>query len=194
MLTIYKLNGNVMKSAVTGHWLIKTPVLPEVTIGTQTWTSVNLALDDGQGGIEKRTVNYGQGEVVEYYYNWYAAMRLAEAIDGWHLPSKAEYDAWGQYVGWNRGVPLTRSTYGWYNDMNGTNETGFNAFPAGYIYSNGETLDNYSMSAHFWLSNSVDEGSAMNFNLSYSTDQFPTVGPYGGVKTNYHSVRLIKDA
>ena len=48
-------------------WPDITPVLDEVTIGTQTCMSKNLAIDDGQGGISTRTVNYGQGDVVEYY-------------------------------------------------------------------------------------------------------------------------------
>lgn len=39
-------------------WPDITPVLDEVTIGTQTWMSKNLAIDDGQGGISTRTVNY----------------------------------------------------------------------------------------------------------------------------------------
>lgn len=48
----------------------------------QVWMAEDLSIDDGKGGIEVRDGNY--------YYTWDAAMRVAAAIKGWHLPTGYE--------------------------------------------------------------------------------------------------------
>lgn len=47
---IYKHNGSIITD-VGGKWLTYTPPPDEVTIGTQTWMSKNLADDDSGEGI-----------------------------------------------------------------------------------------------------------------------------------------------
>lgn len=59
---------------------------PSVKIGDQTWMSKNLAIDDGGEGIFYNSNNK------EYYYTWDAAVRIAKAIPGWHLPSCEEWN------------------------------------------------------------------------------------------------------
>ena len=132
MSTIYTLNSKVLKNTVNDKWLIKKvpPPMDEVQIGNQIWKNKNLAIDDGQGGIYTQTVNYGQGNVVEYYYSWDAAVRVAASITGWHLPTAAEWDTLAATVGGtSTGGTKLKSTYGW-TEGNGTDDYGFAAFPA----------------------------------------------------------------
>ena len=58
-----------------------------VTIGDRVWMKENLKLSDTNGGI---FFNKDNGEV---YYTWDAAKRIADAIPGWHLPTRNEWDA-----------------------------------------------------------------------------------------------------
>ena len=164
-------------------WPNVAPVLDEVTIGTQTWKSKNLAIDDGQGGIYTQTVNYGQGDVVEYYYTWDAAVRVAASISGWHLPTAAEWDTLAVTVGGTSiGGTKLKSTYGW-TEGNGTDDYGFAAFPAGYRNrSNFYYLYSY---AWFWTSTNYK---ARYLGIGKSIDS------YTGDSRDYMTIRLIKDS
>ena len=57
-----------------------------VTIGDQVWMKENLKLSDKKGGI------YYNNENGEVYYTWDAAKRIADAIPGWHLPTRLEWE------------------------------------------------------------------------------------------------------
>ena len=165
------------------------PTFDEVTIGSQTWMSKNLAIDDGQGGIYTQTVNYGQGDVTEYYYTWDAAVRVANSISGWHLTSNDEWTALANAVGGFEvaGTKLKSST-GW-SSGNGTDDYGFTALPAGKWYPS-TGFDYLGTRAYFWT---ADARSSTGAYMRY----FDT-GPY--MKSDYYdetyaySVRLIKDS
>ena len=102
-----------------------TPTFDEVTIGTQIWMSSNLDIDDGGDGI------YELNDVK--WYSLSAAQRIANTISGWHLPTMSEWETLQTYIGgWDAGTSLGSIT-GW-TVLNGTNTTGFNAYPNG-IYS-----------------------------------------------------------
>ena len=167
-----------------------TPSFDQVQIGNQIWMSKNLAIDDGGEGISTKTVNYGQGDVVEYYYTWAAAVRVAESVQGWHLPTSSELDALVSYVGGTSvaGTKL-KSTYGWANNGNGTDEFGFTALPAGYYDTSHGMFGEY---AYFWSSTShtYDESLAYRGALSYGKK----VRVDSTYKTQAGSVRLIKDS
>ena len=162
------------------------PTFDEVTIGSQTWMSKNLAIDDGQGGIATRTLNYGQGNVVEYYYTWDAAVRVASSILGWHLPTTDEWYALAEAVGGSStaGTKL-KSTYGWNSDGNGTDDFGFTIFPAGNEFAlNGSE-------ARFWAPEEVSSDYAEYIRIRYNRTSLD----YSNFrKSNYTSIRLIKDA
>jgi uncharacterized protein (TIGR02145 family) len=79
-------------------------------------------------------------------YNWPAVMTINVCPNGWHIPSDdewqtlemelgmSEFDAGESgYRGTDEGVKL-KSTYGWSNNWNGTNSSGFTGLPAGWIY------------------------------------------------------------
>ena len=189
MSTIYTFNSKVLKNIANDKWLIKKAVpTDEVQIGNQIWKSKNLAIDDGQGGIYTQTVNYGQGNVVEYYYTWEAAVRIAASIPGWHLPTLAEWNTLATSVGGSTtaGTKL-KSTYGWKNNGNGTNDYGFAAFPAGIW--NSSSFSFLGNNVYFWTNRSASDTVAFCYYIS--TGESMKSGSY--TKSRGYSVRLIKD-
>ena len=67
--------------------------MKSVKIGNQEWMQENLAIDDGGEGIQYNPDN-GQ-----YYYTWYAAMRIAKSLPGWHLPTAEEWNTAAEACG-----------------------------------------------------------------------------------------------
>jgi uncharacterized protein (TIGR02145 family) len=204
MTTIYTVNNKVLKNNVTDKWLIKKaapgPVFDEVTIGTQTWMSKNLAIDDGQGGIAIRDnvtangVNFG----TQYYYTWDAAVRVANSITGWHLPTKDEWETLVSYAGGNNeAVQKLRSTTGWDNNLNGTDDYGFSAIPVGYVWE-GSGLYYAGSQTYLWSSTEDSDNTKAFCTLIGYDDVFMrwTVNTASVLDKNQGvlSVRLIKDS
>jgi uncharacterized protein (TIGR02145 family) len=131
----------------------------KVKIGNQTWMAENLNYDtaDGTGSwcynnADSNCVKYGR------LYNWNTAMAGATSStgnpsgvrgvcpSGWHLPSRAE---WGELAIFAGGTGIygddlygmagktLKSTSGWSNGGNGTDEYGFSALPSGDRSPNG---------------------------------------------------------
>lgn len=160
----------------------------EITIGNQTWMAKNLTIDDDEGGISTQTVNYGQGDVVEYYYTWYAAKRVAESVGGWHIPTSREWYELANAVGGSdvAGTKL-KSTYGW-SSGNGDGSTNFAALPAGRCYMG--TFDFLQSRAYFWTA--TEYSSTSSTWISFTTGS--SMGSYSNYKYAYQlSVRLVKD-
>ena len=192
MSTVYTLNGKVLKNSANDKWLTKKggPVFDEVTIGSQTWLSKNLAIDDGLGGIASMTVNYGQGNVTEYFYNWDAAVRVAATVQGWHLPTQEEWNTLISTVGGGNSGDKLKSTYGWYLN-NGTDNYGFSAFPSGnYNFSTSEN-PNVTLSCIYWSSTTRSSAAIQTTRMFYE-DQTINSSWYG-LKSSGYSIRLIKD-
>jgi len=131
-----------------------TPVFEEVTIGTQTWMTVNLDVDDGGEGIY--AYNNDESNVATYgrLYTWDAAIRVAASIDGWHLPSDAEWTELIDYLGGESvagGKLKETGTEHWSSPNTGaTDEYGFTALPGGYrnFYGSFHGIGSYG----FWWS------------------------------------------
>jgi uncharacterized protein (TIGR02145 family) len=167
------------------------PTFDEVTIGTQIWLAKNLSIDDGQGGINTQTVDYGQGNVVECFYTWEAANRVANSITGWHLPSQEEWATLVNYMGgYTVAGTKLKATYGWTNTV-GTDNYGFTVLPAGWYGLNNVYRD-FGTISKIWTStlyrNSTTSAYIRQFN--YTSNATETDAPF----KMYLSVRLIKDA
>ena len=159
------------------------PIIEEVTIGTQTWKTVNLAIDDGGSGIAKidnvtaNGVNFG----TQYYYSNAAANRIANTITGWRLPTTSDWQTLISYLGSDMNVKGIKSTSGWSNG-NGTNALGFNSLPVGYYDGNYGDLRDVGVLS-IYRTNTYDTVFKIDFSHIYKSD--PTAARY--------SVRLIKD-
>ena len=157
-------------------------VYKKVTIGTQTWMAENLNYQTenswcggGSGTTEGNCETYGR------LYTWATAMGKDESTcgkgyecdldtgdvqgvcpDGWHLPSKAEWEALFTAVGgeYTAGRKLKGTTL-WKAEDDVTNEDayGFSALPAGEKYYYGDFSDAGDI-ANFWSATQYDEDGA----------------------------------
>lgn len=189
-ITVYTYNDKVLKNAATDKWLKKkeVPTFDEVTIGTQTWMAKNLAINDDGAGISvindvtANNVNFG----TQYYYTWDAAVRVANSIQGWHLPSKSEFEALSSYIGSGAGTKL-KSTSGWQNNNNGTDDYNFTGLPVGFAPISQYSSQGYTL--YMWTSTAYNETKYYYCSLTTGT------GLSTGQQTGniLYSVRLIKD-
>lgn len=154
----------------------------EVQIGNQIWMQENLKINDGGEGI---TVNKETGE---HYYTWDAAKRIADQCEGWHLPTIAEWDLLAATAGGRElcGNKL-KSSEGWEDDYNGTDDFGFSAFPAGYY--NG-SFYNLGSNAYFWTATEYSSSNAY-YRYFYTGASMDSNYNY---KDRQYSVRLVKDS
>jgi uncharacterized protein (TIGR02145 family) len=99
-----------------------------VVIGGKTWMAQNLNYQTGNSWCYKNDNSncnkYGR------LYDWKTAMTACPS--GWHLPSNQEWDGLVDAVGGDAmaGKKL-KSTSGWSENGNGTDEYGFSALPGG---------------------------------------------------------------
>ena len=125
-----------------------------VTIGTQTWMAENLNYEADfsfcYNNKPENCAKYGR------LYIWEAAMNSCPA--GWGLPSLEEFLLLVANVG-GREVAgkVLKSTDGWKDGGNGTDDFGFSALPAGYMYNDstfyyeGEFGQFWSASGTSWM-------------------------------------------
>jgi uncharacterized protein (TIGR02145 family) len=133
----------------------KTEANNEITIGTQVWMSKNLDVEKFRNGdpiphakTDEEWEKAGESKQPAwcYYdndpangakygklYNWYAVNdRRGLAPEGWHVPSDEQWDVLIKYLrGKNGDGKKMKSTSGWNNNGNGTNESGFSGLPGG---------------------------------------------------------------
>jgi uncharacterized protein (TIGR02145 family) len=195
-----------------------------VKIGNQTWMAENLNFEATNSYCFKNTAEY----CVEYgrLYTWGAAMdSVGEwsenskgcgyygrdcsptypvrgvCLDGWHLPSRAEWDTLFSAVGGKSTAgKVLKSTSGWENwdkkSGNGTDDFGFSAFPAGYrnyyenFYANGSQAFFWSCSTEGTAAYFSDGSSAYYVRLDFNYDRLVLDISY---KYSGYSVRCVKD-
>ncbi|WP_290744549.1 fibrobacter succinogenes major paralogous domain-containing protein [Fibrobacter sp. UBA4309] len=183
-----------------------------VKIGSQWWMAENLNYETGNSYC----YNNNSANCTKYgrLYTWAAAMDSVGTLttngkgcgykktcsptypvrgicpEGWHLPSKTEFETLFTAVGGqdSAGTAL-KSTGGWFNDGNGTDAFGFSALPAGDRGSNGGC--NYEgLNAYFWSSTEYDSNYAYNV-LLYVNFDYAYLN-YGNKDYGF-SVRCLKD-
>jgi uncharacterized protein (TIGR02145 family)/uncharacterized repeat protein (TIGR02543 family) len=175
-------------------------VYKKVTIGTQTWMAENLNYDGTENGGTAIGVCYNNSaDSCSKYgrlYNWATAMDNAAASTtnpsgvqgacpaGWHLPSNAEWTTLTTFVGTPTGTKL-KSTSGWNNDGNGTDEYGFSALPGGqYLTGVSRPYSEVGTNGSWWTTSTNQTRSMSNTSTSVS----------GGSSTNsWYSVRCVQD-
>lgn len=136
-----------------------------VTVGNQTWLAENLRYD----GVLS-WVNPTSDPIYGRFYSFLVAQLACPS--GWHLPTDSEWNILEENLGcagiygnvndiYSRGDHGThmKSTFGWLNDGNGTNRTGFNAFPAGaYLVADGLVFDTGFLGQFWTATTSPDSG------------------------------------
>jgi len=178
-----------------------------VMIGSQCWFKQNLNVGNRINGIQNQTNN----GIIEKYcyddnenncttygglYQWNEMMQysITEGIrgicpDGWHIPSDGEWMTLVNYLGGGSiAGGKMKSTTGWYNNGNGSNTSGFTAFPGGYR----ETFGNFTnisggtvfLSSTAWGSDTVHYAQQ----IIYSDNEIIRFGTYNSFG---NSVRCI---
>ncbi len=144
-----------------------------VTIGSQTWMAENLRYAaEGNSGCMK-----------EYYKNVCASQGLFYASsvaqtacpEGWHLPSKEEYETLITTVGGASAAAaahVLKSTSGWDSGHNGTDEYGFRIVPDGYKHPDEGGYDNRGQGrfAFFWTSSEGKESRPYYVHVGYDNE------------------------
>lgn len=170
-----------------------------VKIGSQIWMAENLNYEAESswcyGDDPANCTKYGR------LYTWAAAMSICPK--GWHLPTKAEWEALivavddsiAEYENENMAGTWLKSASGWKWDEkadksgNGTDTYSFSALPAGHRNHSGNYYDE-SEDVGFWSSTEGDSGYAIRMYLFYSGD---TASLFDENKLDGFSVRCLKD-
>ncbi len=179
----------------------------EVIIGAQAWMAKNLEITTFRNGDtipqaasdeawriageNKQPAYCYNGETYGKLYNWYAVNDpRGLAPEGWHIPTDAEWTQLSDYLG-GKGVAgkKMKSTSGWNNKGNGTNESGFNGLPGGGRNNDGtfDTRGNYGV---WWSASEANTDNASTRNLGHGNDY---LFRYSNGKERGFSVRCLRD-
>jgi uncharacterized protein (TIGR02145 family) len=165
-----------------------------VSIGNQCWMAENLRYDvPGVFGASDTINSANPSTTYGRLYDWATVMNGATTSSsnpsavqgicpsGWHLPSDSEWNememALGMpaadtantgYRGTDHGTKM-KSTTGWNSSGNGTNTSGFNAFPAGYYNSGNFSFYYLGDYAYFWSSTEYSVSGAWVRSLGYGS-------------------------
>jgi len=202
-------------SSLTANCNGSLQVYKTVKIGEQTWMAENLNYNaTGSLCYGDNTGGDSQGNCAIYgrLYNWATAMNLVSSCNssscssqiqskhrgicpaGWHIPSRAEWDALSSYVENNSGCSncssgLLKATSGW-NNFNGTNQYGFSALPGG-SYSPATGRFNNIDGGHWW---SASENATNTTYIKYFSSISNTDGLWlSSNRSNLYYVRCLKD-
>ncbi len=179
-------------------------VYKTVVIGSQTWMAENLNYETDNSYCYDNKA----GKCAEYgrYYTWASAVGKTEdecgsgkfcnlgadvqgvCPDGWHLPTKVEWNILLDETGDHSACKRLRSQSGWDNE-NGTDDYGFSALPAGFRRYRGD-FDYNGYSTYFWSAAEDGKDDAYIVDLSGEND-FVTIQPWD--KGVWVSVRCIQD-
>jgi uncharacterized protein (TIGR02145 family) len=104
-------------------------------------------------------------------YNWFAVNdQRGIAPVGWHVASDTEWALLISTLGGDKNAPTKmKSTSGWEDSSNGTNISGFSAFPSGYRNFNG-AFGYFVTNAYWWSSTEADSIHAVYHNIYYFTN------------------------
>jgi uncharacterized protein (TIGR02145 family) len=190
-----------------------------VVIGTQTWMAENLNHNvTGSKCGNGNTLNDANTTSCDTYgrlYNWAIAMTLSSDCNssscsskisaryqgvcppGWHIPSDTEWGDLMQFINPNcsptgncdsAGTKL-KSTSGWNNSGNGTDNYGFTALPGGWG-DESNYLRDVGVEGGWWSTNESNNSDAYYRIISYDL-KYTRQGNYK--KSTWRSVRCLQD-
>ena len=127
---------------------------------------------------------------------WDAAVAEKTCPDGWHLPTKLEWDALIQSVGTSNSGMKLKAKNGWTDDGNGDDTYGFSALPGGYIFYNPAIEkrfhQNVQEQAYFWTASEYDNNPERAY-YRYMAYDAEVVFQSFGVKGIANSVRCVQN-
>ena len=165
-------------------------VYKTVTIGSQIWMAENLNYETANSYCYKdassNCIKYGR------LYTWDAAITACPS--GWHLPTKAEFETLVDAVGGESTAgKVLKSTSGWHNSGNGTDDFGFSVLPAGYMDATSGGEGWFYLAAYmaqFW--SSTEYGSGYAYEAVFYDDEDKVSSSWMSWDSGF-SVRCLKD-
>lgn len=181
-----------------------------VKIGEQVWMAENLRYASGNyittdrdwvevGGSKKYCWyddNISYKHTYGALYTYHAAKNACP--EGWHLPSDEEWTILTNYLGGKKvaGTKMKSAT-GWYKNGNGTNESGFNALPAGARGCGSGIFFYLHEDCHFWSSSKYEKFIFKRGNgkggINRSLTHKNGIGRHSSNELFGFSVRCVKD-
>jgi len=156
-----------------------------VTIGSQKWMKKNL----DRATADSKCYNNSADSCAKYgrLYTWDDAKTACPS--GWHLPSDGEWETLMTSVGGasTAGTKL-KSTSGWNNNGNGTDQYGFAALPGGYG-SSSSYFSNAGSSGRWWSASEDDASTAYGRYMYYSNE---STNWLDSDKSSLFSVRCVQ--
>jgi uncharacterized protein (TIGR02145 family) len=172
-------NGYTYSSVVLGNgqeWMAENLRTANYTNGDSIPTGLDNAAWLGTSAGAYAIYNNDSANEAIYgkLYNWYAVADSRNVCPiGWHVPTNEEWTTLTDYLGGDSiAGKKMKTTTGWYESGNGTNEIGFSGLPGGIRY--GDT--NYDFSSigaygFFWSSSEwTSTYGAWHCDLVYGTD------------------------
>ena len=152
-----------------------------VTIGEQIWISENLRYNVSE---ECWCYNDDPAECLEMgrLYTWATAVKAAEEIPGWHLPSKEEWQQLINYCG--------DKSMAFYNIM--SDSIGFYPQWAGVRLASGKYVAKGLGIVNYWSSTVSDEDTMLIWSVAVM-DSLKIISTHDYPRVNACGVRLIKD-
>lgn len=185
--TIYA-NGDVIPAGLTdGEWT-STNSGASAVFGEGSSECAHTSPDIDACDEMQSLAEYGR------LYNWYAVNDVRGLCPlGWHVPSDGEWTDLENYItdqGFDgtEGTAL-RSTYGWENDGNGTDDFGFSVLPGGYRNFTAGLFGDAGSNGVWW-SSSPNGGNAWYRNLYVS---HPGIYRVTSPPRNGFSIRCLRD-
>jgi uncharacterized protein (TIGR02145 family) len=173
-----------------------------VVIGGQTWMAENLDYQTDNSWCYNDSDSYC--EKYGRLYDWETAKTVCP--EGWHLPSREEWnnlcqtvvgkkeaDGFGETY-WKGAGKKLKAKSGWNNDRgengNGTDDYGFSALPGGYYHDYGMFID-AGFGGKWWTTAEYDTANAHNMTMgNWNGD----VGESWNSKSYGFSVRCVQPA
>lgn len=182
-----------------------------IRIGTQLWTVENLRttrykdgglIPTGLGNTDWRATTTGAYAIYDddnannttygKLYNWYSVNTAKLAPEGWHVPSRAEWDVLVNYLGGSStagGKMKSTSSLWMAPNLDATNNSKFTALPSGYK-SNSGNYDLEGQSAYWWASSERNTSQGDYLRLA---NDLAGAASNGATKQFGYAVRCIKD-
>jgi len=156
-----------------------------VEIGGAVWMAENLNYAAEGSKCYKDSAEY----CAKYgrLYNWKTAIKACPA--GFHLPDNEEWYTLVDYAGGkDKAGTKLKSTSGWYNNGNGTDDYGWSALPGGY--GGGRSFGNAGYSGYWRSATEYDADYASYRRMGYGYE----LVHWGSIdKTYLFSVRCVAD-
>jgi uncharacterized protein (TIGR02145 family) len=141
-------------------------VIPEITLSNPVaWSTNDTGAWSFYDDDEDNNTPYGK------LYNYYVVANEKNVCPvGWKVPTDQEWGVLSTFLGANAARKM-KSTSGWRDSGNGTNDSGFNVFPAGRKGVTGTEYTEILMAARFWTSTENNQNNGWIYRITYDSDE-----------------------